>query len=50
MTILPVKPNAARALTIPHNGYVLETGEIILWGEAHPELGEEKGKQACPGV
>jgi hypothetical protein len=30
MTLLPVKPNAARTLTIPQDGYVLETGEIIL--------------------
>jgi len=50
MTILLVEQNAAIALNIAHQGYVLETGEIILSGEARQLLSEEKVKQAYLGV
>jgi len=49
-TILLVEQNAAVALNIAHHGYVLETGEIILSGEARQLLSEEKVKQAYLGV
>lgn len=50
MTMLLVEQNAAVALNIAHHGYVLETGEIVLSGEAHQLLNEEKVKQAYLGV
>ena len=50
MTILLVEQNAAVALNIAHHGYVLETGEIVLSGEARQLLSEEKIKQAYLGV
>jgi len=50
MNILLVEQNAAVALNIAHHGYVLETGEIILSGEARQLLSEEKVKQAYLGV
>jgi branched-chain amino acid transport system ATP-binding protein len=49
-TILLVEQNAAVALHIAHHGYVLETGEIVLSGEAQQLLNEEKVKQAYLGV
>lgn len=49
-TMLLVEQNAAVALNIAHHGYVLETGEIILSGEARRLLSEEKVKQAYLGV
>ena len=49
-TMLLVEQNAAVALNIAHHGYVLETGEIILSGEARQLLSEEKVKQAYLGV
>jgi len=50
MTTLLVEQNAAVALNIAHHGYVLETGEIVLSGEARQLLSEEKIKQAYLGV
>jgi len=50
MTILLVEQNASVALNIAHHGYVLETGEIVLSGEARQLLSEEKIKQAYLGV
>lgn len=49
-TILLVEQNAAVALGIAHRGYVLETGEIVLSGEAKQLLTEEKVKQAYLGL
>jgi branched-chain amino acid transport system ATP-binding protein len=49
-TILLVEQNAAIALSIANHGYVLETGEITLSGEARQLLMEEKVKQAYLGV
>jgi branched-chain amino acid transport system ATP-binding protein len=48
-TILLVEQNAAIALRIATHGYVLETGEIVLAGEAKRLLSEEKIKQAYLG-
>src|SRR4030042_1446630 len=48
--ILLVEQNAAAALEIADRGYVLETGEIILSGEAKGLLNEEKVRQAYLGV
>jgi len=49
-TILLVEQNAAIALSIANHGYVLETGEVVLSGEAKQLLTEEKVKQAYLGL
>ena len=49
-TILLVEQNAAIALSIANHGYVLETGEVVLAGEAKQLLTEEKVKQAYLGL
>jgi len=49
-TILLVEQNAAVALSIADHGYVLETGEVVLSGEAQKLLSEEKVKQAYLGL
>lgn len=49
-TILLVEQNAAIALSIATHGYVLETGEVVLAGEAKQLLSEEKVKQAYLGL
>jgi len=49
-TILLVEQNAAVALSIADHGYVLETGEVALSGEARQLLKEEKIKQAYLGI
>jgi branched-chain amino acid transport system ATP-binding protein len=49
-TILLVEQNAAIALGIANHGYVLETGEVVLAGEAKQLLSEEKVKQAYLGL
>jgi len=49
-TILLVEQNAAIALSIANHGYVLETGEIVLAGEAKRLLSEERVKQAYLGL
>lgn len=49
-TILLVEQNAAIALSIANHGYVLETGEVVLAGEAQQLLSEEKVKQAYLGL
>ena len=49
-TILLVEQNAAIALSIANQGYVLETGEIVLAGEAKRLLSEEKVRQAYLGL
>jgi len=49
-TILLVEQNAAIALRIANQGYVLETGEVVLAGEAKRLLSEEKVKQAYLGL
>jgi branched-chain amino acid transport system ATP-binding protein len=49
-TILLVEQNAAIALSIADHGYVMETGEVVLSGEAKQLLSEEKVKQAYLGL
>ena len=49
-TLLLVEQNAAIALSIANHGYVLETGEVVLSGEAKQLLTEEKVKQAYLGL
>jgi branched-chain amino acid transport system ATP-binding protein len=49
-TILLVEQNAAVALSIANHGYVLETGEVVLAGEAQQLLAEERVKQAYLGL
>jgi branched-chain amino acid transport system ATP-binding protein len=45
-----VEQNAEIALRIANHGYVLETGEVVLAGEAKQLLSEEKVKQAYLGL
>ncbi|MCD6551356.1 MAG: ABC transporter ATP-binding protein [Thermotoga sp.] len=49
-TILLVEQNALGALKIAHYGYVLETGRIVLEGEAKELLDNEMVKKAYLGV
>ncbi|PLV59870.1 ABC transporter ATP-binding protein [Thermotoga sp. KOL6] len=49
-TILLVEQNALGALKIAHYGYVLETGKIVLEGEAKDLLNNEMVKRAYLGV
>jgi branched-chain amino acid transport system ATP-binding protein len=48
--MLLVEQNADIALSIPNYGYVLETGEVILSGEADHLLSEEKVERAYFGL
>lgn len=48
--ILLVEQNAVLALNIAHRGYVLETGEVVLAGDAQALLKDEKVKQAYIGL
>jgi len=49
-TTLLVEQNAAVALQIAHYGYVLETGEMVLSGEAKDLLTQDKVKEAYLGL
>ncbi len=49
MTILLVEQNARQALAIANHGYVLETGAVVLDGEARSLLSNQKVKQAYLG-
>jgi branched-chain amino acid transport system ATP-binding protein len=46
MTILLVEQNAYQALQIAHRGYVIQTGEIIMEGEANQLLSNDQVKEA----
>jgi branched-chain amino acid transport system ATP-binding protein len=48
-TILLVEQNAHMALSIAHRAYVLETGKIIMEGDAQNLLNDEKVKEAYLG-
>ncbi len=50
MTMILVEQNAGVALRIAHHGYILETGEIVLAGEARQLLSEDRVKQAYLGL
>jgi branched-chain amino acid transport system ATP-binding protein len=49
VTILLVEQNAAMALAISHRGYVLETGAVILEGQASDLAGNDLVRQAYLG-
>lgn len=49
MTILLVEQNALKALKIAHRGYVLQTGSVVLNGEAHELLNDSHVKEAYLG-
>ena len=48
-TVLLVKQNAKKALSIADRGYVLETGKIVLEGKAQELLEDESVKKAYLG-
>jgi branched-chain amino acid transport system ATP-binding protein len=48
-TIVVVEQNANIALEVAHYGYVLETGEIIISGEAKALLADERVREAYLG-
>lgn len=49
VTILLVEQNATRALSVANRGYVLETGRIILEGNAHELAQNEQVRKAYLG-
>lgn len=49
VTVLLVEQNAALALAISHRGYVLETGSVILEGEANDLAGNDRVREAYLG-
>jgi branched-chain amino acid transport system ATP-binding protein len=49
VTVLLVEQNAAMALAISHRGYVLETGQVILEGQASDLAGNDLVRQAYLG-
>lgn len=48
-TVLLVEQNANMALSIAHRAYVLETGSIVLEGNAHDLLNDDKIRSAYLG-
>ena len=48
-TVLLVEQNAKKALSIAHRAYVLETGNIVLSGDAHEMMNNEQIKKAYLG-
>ena len=48
-TVLLVEQNAKQALSIAHRGYVLETGKIVLSGNAAELLENDAVKKAYLG-
>ncbi len=48
-TVLLVEQNAKKALSIADRGYVLETGKIVLSGNAKDLLNDESVKKAYLG-
>jgi branched-chain amino acid transport system ATP-binding protein len=48
-TVLLVEQNAKKALSIADRGYVLETGRIVLEGNAQDLLNNESVKKAYLG-
>jgi branched-chain amino acid transport system ATP-binding protein len=49
VTILLVEQNARLALEVAHRGYVMESGEIALQGDAKALLGDPKVREAYLG-
>src|SRR6476620_10296184 len=50
VTILLIEPNAKLALEVSHRGYVMESGEITLAGDAKALLHDDKVRAAYLGV
>ncbi|KKL73262.1 hypothetical protein LCGC14_2076650, partial [marine sediment metagenome] len=50
MTILLVEQNVRQALTISNRGYVLESGRVVLSGDAHALLSDGLVVQSYLGV
>lgn len=50
MTILLVEQNAKMALSIAHRAYVLETGRIVMSGNAKDMLADDKVRKAYLGM
>ena len=48
-TVLLVEQNAKKALSIANRGYVLETGRIVLEGDAKDLLNNDRVKKAYLG-
>ncbi|HQD51550.1 MAG TPA: ABC transporter ATP-binding protein, partial [Defluviitaleaceae bacterium] len=48
-TILLVEQNANMALSIAHRAYVLETGKVVLEGNAKDLLGNDEVRKAYLG-
>jgi branched-chain amino acid transport system ATP-binding protein len=49
VTFFMVEQNASLALEIAHYGYVLQTGRVVLQGEAQALLGDERIRDAYLG-
>ena len=49
MTVLLVEQNAHKALSVAHRAYVLETGKIIMEGNAKDLLNDDRVRQAYLG-
>jgi len=49
-TILLVEQNAKMALSIADRAYVLETGKIVMSGDAHDLLEDDKVRKAYLGA
>ena len=50
VTVLLIEQNVNHALSISHQGYVLETGRIVLSGTGKQLLDDEKVKTAYLGL
>ena len=50
MTILLVEQNAKMALGIANRAYVLETGKVVMSGDAKEMLAEDKVRKAYLGM
>jgi len=50
VTILLIEQNAKLALEVSHRGYVMESGEITLAGDAKALLHDDKVRAAYLGV
>jgi branched-chain amino acid transport system ATP-binding protein len=48
-TVLLVEQNAKKALSIAHRAYVLETGNVVLEGDAKKLMNDESVKKAYLG-
>lgn len=46
VTVLLVEQNAKKALSIAHRAYVLETGSIVLSGDAKQLMNDDSVKKA----